>query len=174
MASDAIEIVDPDPAWPAKFADEKRRVAEALAGETLLAVEHVGSTAVPGSAAKPVIDMMIVVPSVDEARNRFPAALKPLDYVFWADNPDADRLFFVKGMPPFGDGRTHHVHVCEPGRLMADRLAFRDYLRAHPDEVLRYSALKRELAAQHGEDREAYTRGKDGFVARILELAKSA
>lgn len=171
MASDRIEIVDPDPQWPDKFIEEKRRIAEELAGETVLTIEHVGSTAVPGLSAKPIIDIMIAVPSVERARGCFPEALKALDYVFWADNPDADRLFFVKGMPPFGERRTHHVHVCEPDRLMTDRLAFRDYLRAHPDEARRYADLKDELAARHGEDREGYTRGKDGFVARILELA---
>ncbi|WP_299323000.1 GrpB family protein [Parasphingopyxis sp.] len=171
MASDRIEFVDPDPQWSAQFEAEKCRIAETLADETVLAIEHVGSTAVPGLAAKPIIDIMIAVPSVEQARGRFPEALKPLDYVFWADNPDADRLFFVKGMPPFGERRTHHVHVCEPGPLMTDRLAFRDHLRAHPDEARRYADLKAELSRRHGDDREAYTRGKDDFVARILALA---
>ncbi|MEM8695897.1 MAG: GrpB family protein [Pseudomonadota bacterium] len=173
MASDSIEIVDADADWPAQFAVERDRVAQMLAGEPLLAIEHFGSTAIPGLAAKPIIDILVAVPSVVEARGRFPDLLRSDGYIFWADNPDTDRLFFVKGMPPFGEGRTHHLHVCERSGAMWDRLKFRDYLRAHPDEARRYADLKRALAEKCGEDREAYTRGKDRFIARIMDLAET-
>jgi GrpB-like predicted nucleotidyltransferase (UPF0157 family) len=144
----------------------------ALAAELVVAVEHFGSTAVPGLASKPVIDILLVVQSLGAASS-ITDALVSLDYVFWEDNPKTDRLFFVKGMPPFGLRRTHHVHVTEPGSEMTARLMFRDYLRAHPDEASRYAQLKRTLAARHRTDREAYTDAKTEYVAAIMAKAAS-
>src|SRR5471032_110049 len=109
--SDAMEIVDYDPRWPARFATEAPLVCAAL-GEQVIAIEHFGSTAVPGLAAKPIIDILVAVRSL-AAMGHAEAALAPLGYVFWRDNPKKDRLFFVKGMPPHGTGRSHHVHVAE-------------------------------------------------------------
>jgi GrpB-like predicted nucleotidyltransferase (UPF0157 family) len=76
-------------------------------------------------------------------------------------------MFFVKGMPPFGPRRTHHVHVRTPDDA-SPALAFCEYLRRHPEEVARYARLKRDLAARHPTDREAYTAGKDEFVAEVV------
>ncbi|MDQ8729451.1 GrpB family protein [Bradyrhizobium sp. LHD-71] len=111
---DDIEIVAYDPNWPALFEHEATRLRAALNGEPITGLEHFGSTAIAGLAAKPIIDILIAVPTLAAARANFPAKLKVLDYVFWSDNPKADRLFFVKGMPPYGERRTHHVHVTEP------------------------------------------------------------
>jgi GrpB-like predicted nucleotidyltransferase (UPF0157 family) len=94
--------------------------------------------------------------------------LETLEYVYWAENPKTDRMFFVKGMPPFGVGRTHHVHVTEPDGEMWLRLAFRDYLRAHRDEAQRYQSLKRRLAAEYATDREAYTAAKADYVVDVM------
>ena len=174
MTADLIEIVPPDKDWPAQFEVESKRVALALAGETLFAIEHFGSTAIGGLSAKPIIDILIAVPSVAEARKSFPEALRPEGYVFWADNPDRDRLFFVKGMPPFGSRRTHHVHICERPSVMWDRLKFRDYLRGNPGEAARYSILKQDLADKYPQDREAYTRGKGRFITQIMELVEAS
>ena len=169
MSDDRIEIVDPDPGWPAAFAAEKRRIEAMLERKDWLAIEHFGSTAVPGLAAKPIIDMLMAVPSLALARESFPDRLARLDYVFWADDPKRDRLYFVKGMPPYGERRTHHLHVCERPSAMWDRLKFRDYLRARPDEAARYAALKRDLAARHADDREAYTDAKAEFIGSIMD-----
>src|SRR4029450_2664638 len=95
-----------------------------------------------------------------------------LYYVFWPDNPKNDRLFFVKGMPPHGERRTHHVQVTEPAGERWQRLAFRDYLRAHPDEAARYEALKRKLALEHQADREAYTAAKSSYVESVMRKAQ--
>jgi len=92
-------------------------------------------------------------------------------YVYWADNPKKDRMFFVKGMPPFGSKRSHHVHVTEPDGEMWRRLAFRDYLRAHPEEAETYERLKRRLAAEHRTDREAYTDAKSAYVESVMRKA---
>lgn len=168
---DAIELVEYDSNWPALFSEEKRVLIDVLAREDVLSIEHFGSTAVPGLSAKPIIDILISVPSVDVARDRFVSKLKEIDYVFWQDNPKQDRLFFVKGMPPYGDKRTHHVHVTECPSEMWSRVKFRDYLIEHSAERDEYASLKRVLAAQYSDDREAYTESKGEFIAKIMRLA---
>ena len=171
---DEIEIVEADPDWPARFEDERLRLEIALTAETILSIEHFGSTAVPGLAAKPIIDILIAVPSVARARSSFPAKLNPLGYVYWAENPKTDRLFFVKGMPPFAARRSHHIHVCERPSEMWDRLKFRDYLIENPQEAGRYADLKVMLADKHRNDREAYTRAKDSYIRRIMDVIRAS
>ena len=178
---DEIALVEYDPRWPELFAAEAARVRAALGEDLVVAVEHFGSTAVPGLSAKPVIDMLIGVHSVAEARKRAVPALGALGYAFWHDNPNAAHLFFVKGLPPNGP-RTHHIHMVEPETfrdpkneesLFWDRLLFRNYLRAHPDEARRYEAVKRDLAARFPDDREAYTGGKTEYVNGVMQKARA-
>jgi GrpB-like predicted nucleotidyltransferase (UPF0157 family) len=120
---DEIEVVSYDASWPTMFAEEAVRLRAVLDPNLISGLEHFGSTAVAGLAAKPIIDILIAVPSLAEARRTFIEPLRRLDYVFWAENPKTDRLFFVKGMPPYGDRRTHHVHVTEPrGVMWTERL----------------------------------------------------
>lgn len=168
---DEVRIADYDPRWPAMYEAEAARLRAALPPGLVLAVEHFGSTAIPGMAAKPVIDILVAVPSIEAARTLAVGPMEALGYAFWADNPHRDRLFFVKGLPPAAPHRTHHVHMAEPDGEMWQRLPFRDYLRAHPDEAANYAALKRALAARHGADREAYTAAKTAFVNAIMERA---
>lgn len=165
---DEIEIVEYDPRWPALFEEEAARLRAALEPGLIVGLEHFGSTAIPGMAAKPIIDILIAVRSLPEAQAVFLEPLEALDYAFWADNPETDRLFFVKGMPPYGERRTHHVHVVEPTAEPWQRLKFRDYLIAHPEEAQRYAQLKRRLTIEHRTDREAYTDAKAAFVAEIM------
>jgi GrpB-like predicted nucleotidyltransferase (UPF0157 family) len=168
--SDQIIIVPYDPAWPALYAAEAPLVRAALPADLVIAIEHFGSTAIPGLAAKPVIDILVAVRSIAEARERAVAPLTRLGYAFWADNPKRDRLFFVKGLPP-APRRTHHVHMTEPEGEVWRRLRFRDHLRAHPEAREAYLALKLDLARRFPEDREAYTEGKQGFVDEIMRQA---
>ncbi|HEV8390166.1 MAG TPA: GrpB family protein [Dongiaceae bacterium] len=170
---DEIELVEYDPRWPDLFAEEAVRLRATLDPGLIVGLEHFGSTAISGMAAKPIIDILIAVRSLAEARAIFVEPLEELGYAFWSDNPKTDRLFFVKGMPPYGERRTHHVHVVEPTAEPWLRLGFRDYLRAHPDEARRYADLKRSLAAAHRTDREAYTDAKAAFVAEIMAKANS-
>ncbi len=172
-------ISDYDPVWPILFAAEVAWLRAAL-GDSIVAVEHFGSTAVPALASKPIIDLLVAVRSLDEARREAVPALEALGYAHWYENPDTSRLFFVKGLPPNGP-RTHHVHMVEAGRVydprlgmlsFADRLLFRDTLRADPDEARRYAALKRHLAARFPDDREAYTAGKTEYIAAVTERAR--
>ena len=177
---DEITVVNYDPAWPVKFAEEAARLRAALGDDLVITVEHFGSTAVPGLSAKPIIDLLVAVRSLAVARQRGIPALKALGYAYWRDDPAPDRLFFVKGLPPNGP-RTHHVHMVEPGvshdpRLgqfaFTDRLLFRDVLRADPEEAQRYEDLKRELAAQFPDDREAYTNGKTEYIYGVMQKAR--
>ena len=163
---DRIEIVTSDPRWPDTFAVEAVCIRAALLPHGEPVIEHIGSTAVPGLDAKPVIDILLIE-SDTERWPLFVAPLQGLGYALWADNPRRDRLFFVKGLPPIGSGRSHHVHVRVPADAQRE-CAFRDRLRAHPDEAARYAALKRRLAAAHADDREAYTEGKTAFIQATL------
>jgi GrpB-like predicted nucleotidyltransferase (UPF0157 family) len=168
---DEIEIVEPDPRWPEMFRVEAAQLRRALDPALVIDIEHFGSTAIAGLAAKPIIDILITVRSIAAARSAI-APLLALGYVFWEDNPRKDRMFFVKGMPPHGTRRTHHVHIMEPGDELQRQLLFRDYLRAHSDEAQRYEALKRDLAQRHRHDREAYTNAKDDYAAAITAKAR--
>ena len=168
---DEVEIVNYDPRWPGLFDQEAKRLREALDPSLILGLEHFGSTAVPNLSAKPIIDILIAVRSLTQAQASFIEPLRNLDYVYWAENPKQDRMFFVKGMPPFGSRRSHHVHVTEPHGEMWTRLAFRDYLRAHPEEIETYERLKRRLAAEHQTDREAYTDAKSTYIESVMQKA---
>jgi GrpB-like predicted nucleotidyltransferase (UPF0157 family) len=166
--TDEVEIVPYDPAWPAQFAMEADRLRAALDAELIVGIEHFGSTAVSGLAAKPIIDILIAVRSLAHDKATIIEPIIALGYVYWSENPKTDRMFFVKGMPPYGERRTHHIHITEPdGEMWQHRLAFRDYLRANPDEADRYEALKRDLAATFPADREAYTVAKSDYVEAI-------
>ena len=178
---DEVKIADYDPAWPAKFAEEAARLRVALGDDLVVTVEHFGSTAVPGLTAKPIIDLLVAVRSLPDMRQRGIPALEALGYAYWSEDPAPDRMFFVKGLPPNGP-RTHHVHIVEPGvsqdlRLgefsFADRLLFRDVLRADSEEAQRYEALKRKLAAQFPNDREAYTNGKTDYIYGVMQKART-
>jgi GrpB-like predicted nucleotidyltransferase (UPF0157 family) len=168
---DEVEIVDYDPRWPSLFDEEAKRLRAVLDPSLIVGLEHFGSTDVPGLSAKPIIDILLAVRSLTDAQSTFVGALRTLDYVHWADNPKKDRMFFVKGMPPFGSRRSHHVHVTEPDGEMWQRLAFRDYLRVHPKEADAYARLKRHLATEHRTDREAYTDAKAAFIETVMRKA---
>jgi GrpB-like predicted nucleotidyltransferase (UPF0157 family) len=159
----AVRIVEHDPAWSALAREELRRVRDAL-GAVAVRAEHVGSTAVPGLAAKPVLDLLIAVPAL-EPNDRYVVPLERLGYLFVPVPEAPGRRFFAR--PPERP-RTHHLHLCEAGSHEELRhLAFRDYLRAHPDEAARYGALKRRVAERHPCDRLAYMAGKDEHVAAL-------
>lgn len=162
-----ISVVAHDPDWARRFADERALLERVLARWLSGGVHHVGSTAVPGLAAKPIIDMIAGVADLIEARAAI-AVLGEHGYVHSPHQPRAYR--FAKPPSPHWYECTHHLHLTEPGSdLWRERLAFRDALRADP--VLRdeYQTLKLRLARTHdAEDIAAYTAAKRDFVARVL------
>jgi GrpB-like predicted nucleotidyltransferase (UPF0157 family) len=163
-----------DPAWPTRATGELRRLADAL-GAVARRLEHVGSTAVPGLAAKPIVDLQLSVDEIDD-QTLYVTAIERLGYVFGEDPASPDYHFFGK---PAARPRSHHLHVCATGSEHERRhLAVRDYLREHQSEASRYAALKRELGIRHPQDRLAYMAGKDRYLAeleaRALSFAASA
>jgi GrpB-like predicted nucleotidyltransferase (UPF0157 family) len=170
---DLIELAKSNPAWPKMAKNEIEALYKLLPSDKIIDIQHVGSTAIPGLSAKPVIDIQIAVKSLEDAKNTFVKKLAELNYQYWAENPDPERLFFVKGMPPFGKKRTHHIHVAEASsKRLQDRITFRDFLVLHPEISLQYETLKQKLAKLHTYDREQYTEEKAEFIKRVLENAK--
>jgi GrpB-like predicted nucleotidyltransferase (UPF0157 family) len=162
-----VHIVPYDARWPSQFDEERKVLLEAI--ELWLAgpIEHIGSTAIPGLAAKPVVDIMAGVESLDASRNAI-ARLEHRGYCYYPYRPDVEH-WFCKPSPAF---RTHHLHLVPfQSRLWIEQIAFRDYLRARPDVALEYAGLKSRLAERHRFDREAYTDAKGPFVQRILREA---
>jgi GrpB-like predicted nucleotidyltransferase (UPF0157 family) len=166
MADMRVTIVDYDPSWAERFAEQQHDVEELLAPWLAGSVRHVGSTAVPGLRAKPIIDMLAPVASLAAARAAVPL-LSEHGWMYWPDDPAGYyRLWFLRPSP---QARTHQLQVIEhddPHALAI--LGFRDALRADAGLRREYAELKQRLAQQHGDNRNAYTNGKDEFVARAL------
>ncbi len=171
--NDSIELVAYDNQWPYLAELEIQTLCNVLPKKHIIDIQHVGSTAIPGMLAKPIIDIQIAVDSLYAIKNIAIETLKTLGYEYWYDNPDTERMFFVKGMPPFGEKRTHHVHIVEPSsKHWKEKILFRDYLISHPQIMREYEKLKRSLATQHTYDREQYTDAKTKFINDILCKAK--
>lgn len=163
-----IHLRSYDPAWPGLFEREARVLTGALASHIVGGVHHVGSTAVPGLTAKPVIDIMVGVADLDSSRPCIDL-LARYGYCHAPYRPDVMH-WFCKPDPAH---RTHHLHLVPAGsRRFTDVLAFRDYLRTHPAAARQYAALKRRLAGRHAHDRDAYTDGKSAMVAAITADAR--
>jgi len=170
----AVRIVPYDAGWPARADEELRRLKEGL-GSVAVRLEHVGSTAVPGLAAKPILDLQLSVADI-ERRAAFVEPLERLGYLFVPVPESPDHHFFAR--PPERP-RSHHLHVCEAGSHHELRhLAVRDFLRAHDPEAAGYADVKQAAAARHPEDRLAYIAAKQEYVedleARALAWARGA
>lgn len=165
-AHEPVTVQDYDPAWPDLFEQVRTRVATAL-GDLAVGIEHVGSTAVPGLAAKPVIDLDVIVASADDV----PAAVERLATLGY----EHEGTLGIPGREAFrwppGTAR-HHLYVCTRDSAELDRhLRFRDHLRTHPDVAAAYARLKRQAATEHRDDRDGYTAAKSRFVADVLRAA---
>jgi GrpB-like predicted nucleotidyltransferase (UPF0157 family) len=161
-----IHVVEYDPSWPVRFEQERAILARVIDRWVVGSIEHIGSTAVPGLNAKPVIDIMAPVESLIASRAALPV-LEKTGYCYAEYRADVMH-WFCKPSPSF---RTHHLHLVPFGsRLWIERLAFRDYLRTHRQVATEYAQLKKRLAKQYHLDREAYTDAKTPFVDRILRL----
>jgi GrpB-like predicted nucleotidyltransferase (UPF0157 family) len=161
-----VVIVTYDPEWPKRFDALGAALRRAL-GEIALRIDHIGSTAVPGLAAKPVIDIQISV-SLLEPLHAYRISLEQMGYRFQPDNPDLTKRYFRE---PVGEPRTH-IHVREAGGWPEQlALLFRDYLCAHPKDAERYADLKFRLAATYGTDREGYTEAKGPLIWQIVARA---
>ena len=167
LASGAVTVVPYDSAWPDLFEAERDRIFKAVAHARVdLRIEHMGSTAVPGLAAKPVLDML-AAPEHDGRIGDAIGAVEGADYVYRGEQGIRGRHFFRRGNP-----RQYHLHLTTLGSVFwRHHLAFRDYVRAHADVAAEYARLKVRLAETYPRDREAYIEGKTEFVARVLAAA---
>ncbi len=166
-----IELVPYDPTWPTRFSEEARRLRE-VCRALALRIDHVGSTSIPGLAAKPVIDIQVTVTSL-QPLGAWTERLGPLGYVHHASPDDAAYPFFHR---PATWPHTHHVHLCVAGSVIGRAtLALRDYLRDHPELRDAYEQEKRRLAREHVGDtpgrRESYATGKSPFLNPLIEQA---
>jgi GrpB-like predicted nucleotidyltransferase (UPF0157 family) len=166
MAPITVRLVPYDGTWPLEFAAEADRIERAC-DELPIRLEHIGSTSIPGLAAKPVIDILAGRPS-NVAGSAYVTAFKQIGYEHKGAYGIPGRNYFRKGTP-----RTHHVHLFSwSSELWRDHLLFRDYLRAHPEIAREYETIKRELAIMYLQDKEQYTDAKGPFVRSIVRRAR--
>lgn len=165
--NEPVRLVSHDPAWAARFREEAELLRVTIGTWITGGVHHIGSTAVPGLDAKPIIDIAVGVESL-EASQPCIELLRKIEYLYspyrgevmhWFCKPDPAR-------------RTHHLHLMPTGSArLRDEIVFRDYLRAHPARAAEYGDVKRRLADEHTEDREAYTSAKADFVESVTAAA---
>jgi GrpB-like predicted nucleotidyltransferase (UPF0157 family) len=177
VVREEVAIAPYNPDWPELFRQEKEHLLSSLPNDLIRRVEHFGSTAVPGLAAKPIIDMLVEVTDLEATRVRIAPVLESQGYdYFWrptnGDDGPPFYAWFIKRDPKTGV-RTHHIHMVQGDFADHwDRLLFRDYLIERPEVAGEYEALKVHLASVSPQDRVTYTRGKTEFIARVTEQAK--
>lgn len=162
LAKGLVILAEPAPEWASLYAEEAARISAAL-GAGVLAIEHYGSTSIPGIKAKPIIDLLVGVPRLGDALNHI-GAMEALGYDYAAHAGVPDHHIFGKGV-----ARTHLAHFVEhEGASWGECLRFRDRLRADPELARAYERLKVELAVRYPQDRATYTAGKTAFVTNVL------
>lgn len=169
---ESVHIADYDADWPQRFAEERAILRRVFQGADAV-IEHVGSTAVPGLGAKPIIDVMMGLSALSEAESRISALeAEGYEYVQEYEAQLPERRYFRK---PREDPRTVHLHcVVHGGGFWIRHLAFRDHLRRHPRVAAAYFELKRELATRYRDQRMAYTEAKSSFIEGVLREVLNA
>jgi len=175
VTAEEVDVVPYDPAWPALFAEERDHLRFCLPPHLVGRIEPFGSTAVPGLAAKPIVDILVEVADLEKTKREIVPILEAQGYdYFW-------RPAFGDDQPPFyawfikrdaSGKRTHHIHMVEADSELWDRLLFRDYLIGHPKTARAYGELKERLSEEHRGDRIAYTKAKSEFIAEVMRQAK--
>jgi GrpB-like predicted nucleotidyltransferase (UPF0157 family) len=175
LTRERIDIVPYDERWPQRYHALETKLQRSLPLDLVTRIAHIGSTAVPGLSAKPIIDVQVEVVSLDRVRRDVVPVMDDLGYEYiWRPTMGERAPFYAWfiGRDARGE-RTEHVHMVQPDQASVDRLIFRDHLRAHPEEALRYEALKRALHAAHPNDRAAYTIGKTDYITGVVAQAKT-
>ena len=175
VVKEEVAVVPYDPCWPGMFEREQLHLFSCLPPDLVRRIEHFGSTAVPGLSAKPIVDMLVEVTSLDETKRRIAPILEAQGYDYfwrpsWGDDTPPFYAWFIKRDK--NGNRTHHIHMVESHFEHWDRILFRDYLREHSAVAREYDDLKRRLSGVHQNDRVAYTQAKHEFIMRVTEKAK--
>lgn len=175
VTSEDISLENYNPDWEKMFEEEKKHLMDCIPNNLIRRIEHFGSTAIPGMPAKPIIDMLVEVTSLDEAKIVFPPILESQGYdYFWKPTTGDDTppfySWFIKRNKK--GKRTHHIHMIEKDFEHWDRLYFRDYLIEYPEIAKEYAELKLKLSKEFTNNRIAYTDAKTEFISRITLAAK--
>jgi GrpB-like predicted nucleotidyltransferase (UPF0157 family) len=170
VTQEPVALEDYTPDWPKLFKQEKLHILDSLPDYLIISIKHIGSTAVPGMVAKPIVDMLLEISDEERGKELIPALLEPQGYdCFW-------RPSFGEDVPPWytwcirrdpAGVRTHHLHFVEPG-VKDDMVRFRDILRSRPQVAEQYTRLKKNILREHGADRVAYTAAKGAFIKSII------
>ena len=174
VVKESVSVADYDPRWPELFEQERDHLRACLPRDLLGRIEHFGSTAVPGLAAKPIVDMLVEVADLEEAKRRIAPVLEAQGYDYfwrpsWGDDTPPYYAWFIKRNTQ--GIRTHHIHMVESDFEHWNRLLFRDYLIEHPEVVKEYTELKHRLSQEHEGDRVAYTKAKTEFITLVTAEA---
>jgi GrpB-like predicted nucleotidyltransferase (UPF0157 family) len=175
VVKEEVAVVPYDPRWADIFEQERLHLLSCLPADLIKRIDHFGSTAVPGLLAKPIVDILVEVTSLDETRRRIAPVLEAQGYDYfwrpsWGDDTPPFYAWFIKR--DRNGNRTHHIHMVESRFEHWDSLLFRDYLIEHPDAALEYGRLKTRLSSAHQNDRVAYTLAKSDFIRGVTETAK--
>ena len=175
VLKESVALTEYDPGWPERFEEEKLHLQSCLPDELIRRIEHFGSTSIPGLCAKPIIDILVEVTNLTEARTRIVPLLEQQGYeYFW-------RPSFGNDIPPYyawfikrdrRGNRTHHIHMLESHYKQWESLLFRDYLVENPDVAREYGELKKTLLEDYHGDRAAYTQAKGDFIRRVTKMAR--
>lgn len=166
-ADDDVKLMPYDPIWSEKYNEMAKQLQETIPADVCARIEHYGSTAIPGMPAKPIIDILMEIPSFHKARRYILPLFNKLECEYWWYN---DHMVFII-RDKFIGTRIYHIHATPADHPLWDGIAFRDYLRTHPEDAARYAKLKHKLAEAHSNDRETYTDNKAEFVRVITEKA---
>lgn len=170
VARNCVRLLPHDPAWAEEFNTVKAELLT-MHGENAVRIEHIGSTAIVGIYAKPILDILLVVRSMDRLDKEAMTAVGYDDRGM--QPPELTRRLFV--LRSNDDLSLRHIHCCTDGEPEIERyLAFRDYLNAHPEDAKAYEALKKTLAERFADDRPSYTAGKHAFITEICSRAKTS
>lgn len=165
-----VKLVEHNPEWKQNFAKEEKEIRRVL-GQDCIDVQHVGSTAIPGILAKPIIDIVVVVPVLEKVKRR-QAELKAIGYELKENDARIERLFFTKGSE---EKRTHYLHVGEIGSgYTEDMILFKDYLCRYKNLAEDYVSLKKDLTRRYRDKRYDYTAGKESFIKSVIKLARES
>lgn len=166
---DKVEIQEYDLAWKEQYSQFEGWILENFGFDIALHIEHIGSTSIPGMPSKPSIDVAVEVPSFLEARRRIIPLLNNERWEYWWFSQSTDVMFYKREQ--FMGKRTHYIHLAPCNHELWNRIAFRDYLKSHPEDAIRYADLKRNIANSSGGEWMSYTNAKSDFVNEITEKA---
>lgn len=175
LLHERITVTAYDPRWPSLYASEEDFLGRVLPGDLVKRIAHIGSTAVPGCSAKPIIDIQVEVTSCERVKREVVPLLTEHGYEFiWRPTIGERAPFYAWFIKRNASGhRTHHIHMVEPDTASEDRVLFRDHLRSHPKDLERYETLKQALSEVYPNDRGSYTKGKTDFITSIISQART-